>query len=59
MVPAAAVRTFGTPIPLAGAPIGFMMPDRAAYACPKEAVVSDEMSGDAADHRSFDASGRL
>jgi hypothetical protein len=41
------------------APIGFMMSDGTAHACPKEAVVPDEMPGDAADHRSFYASRRL
>jgi hypothetical protein len=41
------------------APIGFMMSDSTAHACPEETVVPDEMSGDAADHRSFYASRRL
>src|SRR3981189_1353634 len=36
-----------------------MMSDGTAHACPKEAVVPDEMPGDAADHRSFYASCRL
>jgi hypothetical protein len=41
------------------APISFMMSDGTAHACPKEAVVPNEMPGDAADHRSFYASRRL
>src|ERR1700724_1807642 len=41
------------------APIGFMMSDGTAHACPKEAVMPDEVPGDAADHRSFYASRRL
>jgi hypothetical protein len=41
------------------APIGFMMSDGTAHARPKEAVVPNEMPGDAADHRSFYASRRL
>jgi hypothetical protein len=36
-----------------------MMSDGTPHACPKEAVVPDEMSGDAADHRSFYAARRL
>ena len=36
-----------------------MMSDGTAYACPKEAMVSGEVPGDAADHRSFYASRRL
>jgi hypothetical protein len=59
-VPAVAVGAVGTvaPSPLAVTPIGFMMSDGAAYTCPKE-TMSNEVPGDAADHRSFDASGRL
>jgi hypothetical protein len=45
------------PIPLGGAPIGLVMTDGTARTCPKE-TVSNEMPGDAADHRSFYATGR-
>jgi hypothetical protein len=51
-----------TPIPSATgislAPIGFMMTDGTACACAEKAV-PDEMPGNAADHRSFYAAGRL
>src|SRR3984893_13170503 len=40
------------------APIGFMMSDGTSRACPKE-TVSNEVPSDAADHRSFYATGRL
>jgi hypothetical protein len=40
-------------------PVGFMMTDGTACTCPKEAMVPDEMPGDAADHRSFYAAGRF
>jgi hypothetical protein len=46
------------PAPLLVAPIGFMMTDGTACTCPKE-TVSNEMPGDAADHRSFYATGCL
>ena len=59
-IPAVAVGAVGTvaPSPLAVTPIGFVMSDSAAYTCPKE-TMSNEVPGEAADHRSFDASGRL
>jgi hypothetical protein len=44
--------------PLLVAPIGFMMTDGTACTCPKE-TVSGKMPGDAADHRSFYATGGL
>jgi hypothetical protein len=53
MIPA----TIG-PAPLLVAPIGFMMTDGTACTCAKE-TVSNEMPGDAADHRSFYAPCRL
>ena len=40
------------------APIGFVMTDGTACAGPEE-TVSNEMPGEAADHRSFYATGRL
>jgi hypothetical protein len=46
------------PASLLVAPIGFMMTDGTACTCAKE-TVSNEMPGDAADHRAFYAPGRL
>src|ERR1700730_8899853 len=46
------------PAPLLVAPIGFKMTDGTACTCAKE-TVSNEMPGDAADHRAFYAPGRL
>ena len=45
--------------PLLVAPIGFMMTDGTAYTCPDEAMVPDEVPGNATDHRPFYAAGRL
>ena len=53
MIPVA----FGS-APLLVAPIGFMMTDGTACTCPKK-TVSNEMPCDAADHRSFYATGGL
>ena len=56
---AAALAAIPSAAGISLAPIGLMMSDGTAHACPNEAVVPDEMTGDAADHRSFYASRRL
>src|ERR1700687_3887430 len=58
-VPATAVGAIVTvtPTALAVAPVGFVMSDGTAHAGSKESVVSNEVPGDAADHRSFYAPG--
>ena len=53
----AGVGVIGTPSPLAVAPIGFVMSDCTAHAGSKETVMSNEVPGDAADHRSLYAPG--
>ncbi len=54
---AAGVGAIGTPSPRAVAPIGFVMSDCTAHAGSKETVMSNEVPGDAADHRSLYAPG--
>jgi hypothetical protein len=46
------------PIPLAAAPVGFVTTDQASRPRAQEAVVPDDMSGNAADHSTLGATRR-
>ena len=56
---AGALASIPSAVGMSLAAIGFMMTDGTACTCPEEAVVPGEMPGNAADYRSFYATGRL